>query len=203
MVDYAPHATPGFDNAILEAASILPDGIGVIYNHMANLSFPQINAVTHRLTELMGGIYPKLYPYWFVDHHLDVVAKMIDRIVAVDVELDTSRRPGTMDAREPGWWATFFDAMAPARRAQAKRIMEAPDYEEPEWRKQMLMSRWHLIEQVSKRANDFLRHETRGKGSHNFDERYLRIKTKAMQVLMPDARKTRLLEPHHLADQWR
>ncbi len=203
MVDYAPHATPGFDQKILDAASIFPDGIGVIYNHMANLLFPQINAVTHRMVELMGGIYPRHYPYWFVDHHLDVVAKMIDRYVGADVELDTSRRPGTMDAREPGWWATFFDAMAPARREIARRIIEAPDFDEPGWRKWMLVSRWDLIEEVSKRHHDIMRHEMRGKGSTNFDERYLRIKTKAMQVMMPNARKPRLIEPHDMAGQWR
>jgi hypothetical protein len=40
MVDYAPHITPGFDQKILDAAELFEDGIGVIYNHLANLSFP-------------------------------------------------------------------------------------------------------------------------------------------------------------------
>ncbi len=204
MVDYAAHITPGFDNIILETASIFPDRIGVVYNRMANLLFPQINAVTHRMVELMGGIYPGHYPYWFVDQHLDEIGHMIDRIACADVELDTSMRPGTMDCREPAWWATFFDAMAPARRAQAERIMQADDFEEPEWRKRMLRTRWrNMIEEKSKRANDIRRHETQGMGASNFDERYLRIKTKAMQVLTPHARKPRLIEPHHMAGQWR
>ncbi len=188
MVDYAPHVTPGFDNAILEAASVFADGIGVVYNHMANLSFPQINAVTHRLTELMGGIYPAFYPYWFVDQHLDIIAKMIGRIAGVDVAIDTSRRPGTMDRLEPIWWATFFDAMEPARREIATRIMQAPDFQEPEWRKQMLMSRWHLHEQVSKKINNRLRHDVRANGnveSGNRDVRYMRIKARAMQAVAP------------------
>jgi hypothetical protein len=205
MVDYRPHITPGFDNIILETASIFPDGIGVIYNHMANLMFPEINAVTHRLTELMGGIYPPYYPYWFVDHHLDEIGHMIDRIACADVETDTSLRPGTMECREPGWWMTFFDAMAPARRGIAERILSAPDFEMPEWHKQMLRTRWrNMIEERSKRANDIKRHETRGKGDTNLDERYLRIKMKAMQVLTPHvARKPRLIEPHDHAGQWR
>ncbi len=182
MVDYAPHITPGFDNAILDAARIFPDKIGVIYNHLANLSFPQINAVTHRLTELMGGIYPVNYPYWFVDQHLDEIGWMIDRIACADVWIDTSRRPGTMDAREPYWWGTFFDVLAPARREQAERIMSAPDFQMPEWHKKMLRSRWCLIEEKSDMLNAAL---PRAVGEVNHDERYMRIKAKAMDVVMP------------------
>jgi hypothetical protein len=204
MVDYRPHITPGFDQKILDAASIFPDGIGIIYNHMSNLLFPEINAVTHRLTELMGGIYPPHYPYWFVDHHLDEIGHMIDRIACADVVTDTSKRPGTMDCREPGWWCTFFDAQAPARREIAARILDAPDFQMPDWHKRMLRTRWrNMIEEKSKRANDMRRHETRGMGQSNFDERYLRIKMKAMKVLMPPKHTTRLIEPHHLAGQWR
>jgi len=186
MVDYAAHITEGFDQNILEAASIFPDKIGVVYNHMANLSFPEINAVTHRLVELMGGIYPAHYPYWFVDHHLDEIAHMIDRIVCADVRIDTSRRPGTMDAREPYWWATFFDCLAPVRREQAEHILSAPDFQMPEWHKRMLKTRWkNMIEEKSTRINETLRRAVWAKGIGGYDERYLRIKAKAMQVVAP------------------
>lgn len=189
MVDYGPHVTPGFDKAILEAASVFPDKIGVVYNHMANLSYPQINAVTHRLTELMGGMYPGLFPYWFVDQWLDVIAKMIDRIACADVWIDTSMRTNTMDDRvdfrEPGWWSTVFDALAPARQEIADRILMAPDFQEPEWRKRMLMSRWPLIEEASEIANRRMRAEPWAKGKGVPDERYMRIKRKAMQAVMP------------------
>src|ERR1700731_1208317 len=36
MTDYQPHVTPGFDLKIMEAASVFPDNIGVVFNHMAN-----------------------------------------------------------------------------------------------------------------------------------------------------------------------
>src|SRR5262245_65609119 len=95
MVDYAPHITEGFDEEILKAASIYSDGYAVIYNWWANLSFPGINAVTAKLAERMGGIYPTLYPYWWIDHHLDDIAQMIGRITFAEVAIDVSNRPGT------------------------------------------------------------------------------------------------------------
>lgn len=185
MVDYAPHVTPGFDQKILDAASVFPDGIGVVYNHMANLSFPQINAVTHKLADLMSGIYPPFYPYWFVDHHLDEIAKMIDRIVCADVWIDCSARPGTMEQREPYWWATFFDALAPMRREIALKVINSPEFQEPDWRKRMLVSRFPLIEEVSQMINDTVRSAPWSKGVGDHDDRYRRIKQHAVEIVRP------------------
>lgn len=204
MVDYAPHVTPGFDAKILDAASVYPDGIGVVYNHMANMSFPQINAVTHRLAELMGGMYPGHFPFWFVDHWLDDVAKMIDRIVFADVEIDTSARPGTMESREPFWWATFFDAMAAKRQEIALSIINAPDFADADWRKDMLVSRFPLIEYVSQAINDHVRAMPWAKDGADparHDERYKRIKAAAMQVVAPYVREIQRIEREQTSTQ--
>jgi hypothetical protein len=179
MVDYAPHVTPGFDKRIVEAAELFPDGIGVIYNHMANLSFPSLNAVTARWAELTGGIYPEIFPYWFVDHWLDDLARMTDRIACAEVSADVAMRPGTQEQREPAFWAMVFDTLAIERRQVALSVIHEMD--EPAWRKDVLRSRLHLVEERSRMVNTFVR---RMPGAdESTDERYQRIRERAMDRL--------------------
>jgi len=178
MVDYAPFTTPGFDAKILRAAEIFPDDIGIIYNHLANLSFPEINAVTHRLAELMGGIYPPWFPYWFVDHWLDDIGRMIGRIVAVDVEIDAWRRPGTRFMREPAFWATLYDALGVERREIANRIMDA--MWGSSFQKDMLRAGWPLIEERAFILNEQVRQKYGNVMRTPIDDRYARIKERAI-----------------------
>lgn len=183
MVDYAPHITPGFDRKILDAAALFPDNIGVVYNYMVTSVFPAMNAVTHRLCELMGGFYPKWFPYWFVDHWLLDIHEMIGRPAAVaECMVDTLNRPGTRDFREPAFWGTVYDALKPERRAIAERIFAAPDFQEPEWRKKLLRNHWPLIEQRSDRINDSCRRMGFAMGVP-MDERYKRIRGAAAAML--------------------
>lgn len=180
MVDYAPHVTPGFDRKILRAAEIFPDDIGIIYNHLANLSFPGMNAVTAPLAELMGGIYPPWFPYWFVDHWLDDIGRMIGRITFVDVEIDTHRRPGTRYMREPALWATLYDALKGERREIAERIMSV--MWGSSFQKDLLRGAWPLIEQRAERINI----EPRAAGyvmNEPADDRYRRIRRRATDKL--------------------
>jgi hypothetical protein len=163
MVDYAPHITEGFDQKILDAASIYPDGHAVVYNWWANLSFPCINAVTSRLVEKMGGIYPALYPYWWVDHHLDDVARMIGRIVFADVQIDTSARkegpdkPWTQGKRDTWFWALLFDVLSKERQEVARSIINGPDFDETPARKRALINNFPWIEHHSAIVNSAAR----------------------------------------------
>ena len=184
MVDHSPQCTPGFDLKILEAAVLFPDGIGVVYNHLANATFPGLNAVTAQLAARMGFIYPPYFPYWFVDHWLDDVARLIDRISFADVVVDCSRRPGTQELREPAFWATFYDAAYLVRRRCAQDIIGSGGFAEPEWRKQMLLRRYPLVEFRSRWVNDQVRasaHLMRDAGAP--DERYARLKAQAVSML--------------------
>ncbi len=187
MVDYAPHVTPGFDAKVLEAASLFPDNIGVVYNHLANASFPQINGITHGLVKRMGFIYPPYFPYWFIDHWLDDIARLIDRISFADVHIDTSRRPGTQELRELAFWSNFYDLGQIVRRRCAFDIIRSPEFLDPPWRKLMLMRHYPLIEYRSLYINgvlrgaDYAQYEERiGAGAG--DARYERLKTQALQL---------------------
>jgi predicted O-methyltransferase YrrM len=153
MVDYAPHVTPAFDEKILAAAALFPDGVGVVLNRLANLSFTEINAVTHRMAEIAGGFYPGYFPYWFVDHWFQDIAEMIGRLAYADVAIDTSKRPGTMGRWEPAFWGSLFTALEGERRSIAERLLAAMD--EPDWRKAMLRTAWGpRIETRSRMLNE-------------------------------------------------
>lgn len=150
------HKTPGFDQKILDAARLFPDGIGVIYNHMNNLSFPAMQAFTRRWVEITGGVYVTHFPYWFIDHWADDIARMVGRIAAVDVIVE-DKRPGTTEHRDPAMWATLYDALYKEREAMAETIFSTPGFIGDEWHKQMLRSTWHLIHEHSRMLNNIVR----------------------------------------------
>lgn len=182
MCDDGPVLTPGFDTTILEAAERFPDGIGVVTNYLENLTFPGIQAVTADLARLMGYIYPPLFPYWFVDHWLLDISRMIGRDWFVDVKLDcASNRPPTMEMREPAFWATFYDVLAPERREQAETIL-SHTYNTT-WQTDMLRSQWPKWEQHSRMINDICRNNDGFKMGPAPDDRYLRVKTAALEKM--------------------
>ena len=187
MVDHTPHITKGFDQKILDAAAVFPDGIGIVYNNLVNASFPSTNAMTRKLVDLMGYMYPPYFPYWFVDHWMDDIARLTDRISFADILTDSSRKPPTQEVREPAWWATFYDACYRLRRDIAHRIICSPGFDEPDWRKKILLTRHPLVEFRSRWVNDQLRIiadqlETKSNLTLN-DERYRRIRAKAVAML--------------------
>ena len=187
MVDHSPHLTHGFDKKILDAAALFPDGIGVIYNRLANASFPGLNVVTAKLAKQMGYIFPEYFPYWFIDHWLDDIARIIDRIAFADVAVDCSKKPMTQEMREPAWWATFFDAGYMFRREIAHNIVRLGEFQEQHWRKRILVSHHPLIEYRSKWINDSVRANSQVySAASNLslkDDRYQRIRAKAVEMI--------------------
>src|SRR5690349_6626472 len=91
-VDHSILLTPGWDEKILQAASLFDDGIGVVnVGGMNNLSFPKLQAVTQKWVDVVGFTYNWDYPFWFIDHEIDDLARMTGRFVFADVEVDTQR----------------------------------------------------------------------------------------------------------------
>jgi len=183
LADYNPVLTQGFDRKILEAASLFPDGIGVVYSNMANFSFPTGQGVTHGLVEKLGWMYPPLFPYWFVDHWIDDIAKLIDRISFADVQVNfIDAKPPTQESRELGFWATFYDMMRLMRRAQARSIIDSDDFQEPEWRKEILRRHYPLHEYRSQWINNHVRDMPQG--AHvSGGERYDRLRAQAVEMM--------------------
>ena len=185
MTDYAPYVTPGFDQKLIDACALFPDGIGVVYSHLANLTFSFTNCVTAGMVKAMGGtIYPELFPYWFVDHWLDDIARIIGRIAFANVEVATpSQKLPTQEMREPAFWGTFYDALAPMRREIAHRIIRSRKFHETKERKALLLNHHPLIEERSVLVN----HRVRGLLGNRLldlhDERYVRVKQRAVAML--------------------
>lgn len=184
--DYAPLLTPGFDKMIVEAAEQFPDGIGVVYTQMANLSFPAYQAMTAKLVAKLGYIYPHYFPFWFIDHWMDDIARMIDRIAYVDVDCTPVIREGghkTIGLRDLEFWTTLYDVGRVERRREALSIIA--DLDEPEWRKKALPKNFAMIDDRSAGINQGVRNnaafieKNRGGVESEPDERYQRIKAKA------------------------
>lgn len=155
--DDDPYITPGYDAKILEAGKRFPDGIAMVYGHMANASFSGSVAPTAKLVEMMGYIQPEYFPYWFCDHWTDDVARIIGRISFADIRTDQSRAGKTQEMREPAWWATWFDAAHLMRRKIAHNIINSAEFDVPEWQKDVLRTHHPLIEYRSRWINDNVR----------------------------------------------
>jgi hypothetical protein len=183
--DDDPYITPGYDGKLLDAAGVFPDGIGMVYGHMANASFSGVVAPTIGLVEKLGAIFPEHFPYWFCDHWTDDVAKIIGRISFADVRTDQSNVGRTQEMREPGWWATWFDAAYLVRRYQAYSIIDGKDFKSPAWLKTMLKSQAPLIEYRSRWVNEHVRQnpQLRSWSLPTADERYQRVRSKAVEAI--------------------
>jgi len=186
--DDDPLVVPDTDQRVLDAAGIFPDGIGCVYGRMANASFPGILCVTKNLAGLMGWIVPEYFPYWFCDHWVDDIARMIGRIVFAEVQTNQNRAGITQEMREPSWWANWFDAAYLLRRQQAWSIISCLG--EPFWLGQMLRTQHPLTEARSRYVNDTVR-KTEAEGGFGYtkrnllDERYQRVKAKA-KAMVPE-----------------
>jgi hypothetical protein len=184
--DDDPVITPGYDTKILEAAKLFPDGIGMVYGHMSNVSFSSIMCPTRRWVEVLGYIVPEYFPYWFCDHWIDDIGRMTNRIVHADIRSDQRAVGTTQEMREPAWWGTWFDAAKLIRRADADKLIAALD--ETEMTKARLRTLYMRVEHYSKWVNDNVRQNSRGweltlTQSSN-DERYRRVRDAAV-ALMP------------------
>lgn len=180
MVDHSPIRTQGFDAAILEALSVFPDGIGAVCDHMSCVAFPHMNVASRKWVEAVGYFYPEHFPYWFVDHWFDDLQRMVGRYVLADVVVDSGKRPGTQEQREPALWASLYDGLYREREAAASRLLDAMN--EPEWRKDMLRRNFPLVHERSRYINQMVRQSS---GTcKTTDERYLRIRDKASAKLL-------------------
>jgi hypothetical protein len=181
--DDDPYITPGYDNKILEAAKRFPDGIGMVYGHMANLSFTGSLSMTRKMADKLGYLQPEYFPYWFCDHWTDDVVRMIGRVSVADIRTDQSKAPDTMERREIAWWSTFFDACFLKRRREARAIIDSDDFAGEPWHKELLRTHHPLIEERSRTLNAFVRAQTPNAFLSLKEDRYVRIKQKALDML--------------------
>lgn len=145
-VDCASLLTPGFDDIIVEKAKLFPDGIGCVYTEMANASFPKLQGITARLIEKLGYMYCPDYPFWFIDHDMDDICRMIGRYICTDIVLENAsmRTAKTHRLRDLEFWVNFFDLSTPRRIKLAASVVNSPDFDCPAWQKEMVNT-WHNV----------------------------------------------------------
>lgn len=185
--DDDPYVTKGYDQLILDAAKRFPDGIGAVFGHLANLSFSCTYAATAKYVQKLGFLLPDYFPYWFCDHWTDDLARMIGRISFANIRTDQSAPGVTQEMREPGWWATFYDAAYLLRRKQALDILNDEEFECPKWQKELLIAAFPLIDVRSRMINQSVRNSNRqlaaSAGNLGVDDRYTRIKNRAIEMV--------------------
>jgi hypothetical protein len=185
----------GFDAAILEASKQFEDGIGCVYSPLVNASFPGFQCPTSKLVEKLGYIYPRQFPFWFIDHWLDDVVRMIDRFIVVDVEADHNslrNQSKTHGCRDLKFWCDYYDAMASERQAEALRIINDPEFMETPERKAALVFNFWPIQYRSMGINEFVRSQeaaimaSRGDASEP-PAAYRAVKARAEAQMMKEA----------------
>jgi hypothetical protein len=165
---------------------LFPDGIGCVYTNMANASFARSQAPTRKLVEKLGYMYPPYFPYWFVDHWLDDIVKLIDRISFADVDVDSGpAKLPTQEMRDVQFWATFFDSQRLVRRRHARAIIDDPEFLDPEWRKEILRRNHTLVEFKSQCINDMVR-AANWPAAPSGGPRYVRMKKLAGEMMLAE-----------------
>lgn len=145
MVDYTPITTPGFDSLILSKCDEFPDGIGVFLSDKANLSFSGLNGWTTKTAQALGYLYPPYFPYWFLDHWIEDVAWMVNRVIHVPISIDRQLRPGTQNKRDFPYWCNFWNHSVHLRELDAQKLINEMNPHWATWNK----ASWPLIHQRS------------------------------------------------------
>lgn len=190
MCDYVPYVTRGFDAEVLKAATVFPDGIGVVYNYLAdNITFGSLNGITAKLIEKMGFLYPSIFPFWFVDHWLDDIARYIDRIAFAPIQVDRKNvdKRTTTGRRDVRFWSVLFDALYLRRQECARNIINGDDFKDAPWRKRRSLEMFPYIEQRSRMINAATRQNSGQYEplplSGNEELRYSRIKANGDRIM--------------------
>lgn len=180
VMDKSPFLTLGTDSAILSAASHWPDGIGVVYNHPGQSGITGFQAITKTMVDIMGHIFPEIFPYWFTDPWLNDIAKQCGRIAYANCEIaHLIHQAPTQELREPAFWTDVFDSLYLVRRSTAHKIIDATCDEA--WRKAILKSAYPILEAQSRRNISGTR-ALKVKEPEP-DERYYRAKAAALELV--------------------
>jgi hypothetical protein len=134
-VDYAPQVTKGFDERVIEAATVYPDGYAIILGHLANLSFSSINAVTHKMAKLSAAFTPNISPTGSsITGWRTWPARSAGRCSSMPWwTARESKSPSARQSRISG--AALFDWLHFERRQIAESIINSVDFDETPARK--------------------------------------------------------------------
>lgn len=180
----------GWDRKIVEAANRLQDHCGaVFFGQIPGVMQPGM-AITHELVEAMGFLNQPFTSFWWGETWVIEIVRMADRAVNADIRVELLQpvKGTSRGVRDIAFWGTLFDRLRPQRRAVAEKIIDAGT--EIPARKAYLKSRFPEWEAMFLQSNAACSNpESAAKLEAHYsydapaDERYMRVKAKAEQML--------------------
>lgn len=160
-VDCAPILTPAWDQKIINVARLYEDGICCVHTPMVNAGGfpPALQAFTAKWVEKIGYIYNYEYPFWFIDHEADDMARLMCRYLPVQIEVSTApmRPKKTHRLRDLVFWTTYYDEMTLERRKKAHAIVMSEDFQASPVDKLAILNNYVVTEQRSYGINAWVR----------------------------------------------
>lgn len=188
--DDAAIASPAWDKKLQHAADQFQGDVGVFfYGKIDGVAWPGI-AVTQTYLDVVGRFCPEDFPVWFSDTEIDEIARLSDRILCVDLQVELLQPLGSNSRgiKDVQFWAEYFDRTRPLRRLAAEKIIEQSNT--PPWRAVQLRQRMPHLEQILAQRNSKLRDSVQAAQIEQhfaFDnensERYQRVKAAAVKML--------------------
>lgn len=196
-VDDVAIATPRWDLILVDAMRrSFKDDIGCVYfgYEPHGECYPSMQAVTHKLVELMGFFVIPHFPYWWGNTTLDEIVQFAGCVVRDDrIETRYPERFPATRKKDLAFWAWFFDETRILRAAIAENVLTARDI--PDAHKHLLrVARPALVQEFMHR-NSLLR-------DPRMSKRILRLDDPAVDVVDDPNRKEPIDERHaRLRDQ--
>ncbi|HVB17281.1 MAG TPA: glycosyltransferase [Stellaceae bacterium] len=114
-------ATPCWPDEFRRETAKMPNRIGVLYPrdavHPDHAAFP---LVTREMEQLLDGMFPTWFPYWFIDTWWDEIGIVLGLKREIPCEVrHQGERGGTHAMIDLEFWATVFEELRPMRLKQA------------------------------------------------------------------------------------
>lgn len=177
-----------WDDLIRERMALFSASFGFVYFGRLDGTLPTQMAIPHRVVERQGFLFPPYWPVWFHDTWIDEIAHMTGRILWADIPVEEiGGRGKSRGVRDVTFWAALFDYTRPMRVKLARELSREHN---PDWYQTMLEQRHSILDLFFQSRMGRLRDpatatmfEQRMSFDAPADERYMRIKVQAEQML--------------------
>lgn len=187
-------AAKGWDDLIRAKLGEFNDNFGFVYFGRLDGTLPTQMAIPHQIIEAQGFLFPPYWPVWFHDTWIDEIAHMTGRILWAEIPVkEIGGRGKSRGVREISFWTTLFEGLRLGRAQIADTLSKQFN---PPWLQTQLLQRREILNmffasRMERLRNPRTAHEFEKRMSFDApeDERYLRIKAKAEEIMRGETEK--------------